>query len=252
MEDRRLNKEVKVLAILQARMSSSRLPGKVLKPLLGKPMLERQLERLQQVKKIDLVLVATSDGDEDSAIEELCKKVNVPCFRGSLNDVLNRFYQAAKTYQPEHVVRLTGDCPLVSPKIIDKVISQHLSSDKVYTSNCYPPSLPDGLDMEIFTWDALEVAEQEVKSDYDREHVTTYIRNNLTKEKQGFYIHPTDLSAHRWTVDYPEDFKLVSEIFSELYPKNQMFELNDILVFLEENPELSSMNQHKIRNETCQ
>jgi len=246
-----------VLAILQARMSSSRLPGKVLKPILGKAMLALQLERLQRVQSIDHIIVATSDGPEDDVIADQCASLSIACYQGDLNNVLHRFYRAAKQYkshecQLQHIVRLTGDCPLISPSIIDNVIEQHVRSDAVYTSNCYPATLPDGLDMEIFTWEALKQAEEEATSDFDREHVTPYIRNVLAEGRQGYYVHEPDLSALRWTVDYPDDFVLVSKIFSSLYPENPKFELADILDFLAEHPELKQINSHHILKGTTE
>jgi len=147
-----------ILAILQARTSSSRLPGKVLKPILGKPMLLLQIERVRRARKIDKLVVATSNDPSDDGIEALCKQHGIDCFRGSLNDVLDRFYRAALTYNPEHIVRLTGDCPLIDPELVDSIIDMHLEGNYDYTSNAIQMTFPDGLDVEILTIKVLKEA----------------------------------------------------------------------------------------------
>jgi len=135
-----------ILAVIQARVGSSRLPGKVLMPILGRPMLERQIERVQRCRRLDHVVVATSDSPEDEGIVTLCKGVGVDFFCGNLHDVLDRFYQAAKRYDPDHVVRLTGDCPLIDPDLMGDLIDFYFSEPCDYASNCEVPTLPDGLD----------------------------------------------------------------------------------------------------------
>ncbi|MBM3560846.1 MAG: hypothetical protein FJX53_13430, partial [Alphaproteobacteria bacterium] len=151
----------KVIAVLQARTSSSRLPGKVLRPLQGRPMLERQIERILRSRRLDRLVVATSDHPEDDPIEALCRTLGVDCFRGALEDVLDRFYRAAASRRPDHVVRLTGDCPLCDPEIIDRVVAHHLEGGYDYTCNVLEPTFPDGLDVEAMTWASLETAWRE-------------------------------------------------------------------------------------------
>jgi spore coat polysaccharide biosynthesis protein SpsF len=164
-----------ILVILQARVSSSRLPGKVLKSILGRPMLARQIERVLQSRRIDQLVIATSTDPSDDDLENLCWQMNVSCFRGSLNDVLDRFYQAAKKWQPQHVVRLTGDCPLIDPEIIDAAVDFYLAGGYDYAANAIQPTFPDGLDVEIFRFSILESAWKESILPSQREHVTPFI-----------------------------------------------------------------------------
>ncbi|CDG81589.1 cytidylyltransferase domain-containing protein [Janthinobacterium agaricidamnosum] len=241
-----------ILAILQARVSSSRLPGKVLKPLLGVPMLIRQIERLRGVSRIDQLLVATSNESSDDAIEELCRAHGVACFRGDLNDVLERFHQAAQTAAPEHIVRLTADCPLTDAALIDQVIEFYLDGDYDYASNSLEATYPDGLDVEIFRASCLEQAWQEARLPSQREHVTPFINQQPQRYKIGLYRGATDLSHLRWTVDEPKDFELVTMIYEALYPDNSRFSMQDVLSLLERRPELADWNTMHERNEGYQ
>ena len=237
-----------LLAILQARTSSTRLPGKVLKPILGHPMLSLQIERMQRSKKIDKLVVATSSDRSDNNIESLCINIQIPCFRGSLDDVLDRFYQTAIQYKPEHVVRLTGDCPLIDPEKIDKVINFCVKGDFDYASNCVEPTFPDGLDVEVFKFSVLETAWKESLLPSHREHVTSFIHQNNERFKVGHYKNEVDLSHLRWTVDEPEDFGFVSQIYKELYPQNPTFITEDILGLINRKPSLLEINSHIERN----
>ena len=218
-----------ILAILQARFSSSRLPGKVLKPILDKPMLLHQIERIQNSKKIDRLVVATSAEKSDDGIEKMCLDNNVGVYRGNLDNVLDRFYQCANQYNPEHVVRLTGDCPLTDSQVIDQVIDKHLFTKSNYTSNAIPPTYPDGLDVEIFKFSTLQEAWKYAKLPSELEHVSPYIRKNLDSSNKFNLECEMDLSEHRWTVDDPEDFRFVKEVYIELYPKNRNFNMRDVL-----------------------
>ncbi|MHB1126205.1 MAG: cytidylyltransferase domain-containing protein [Bacillota bacterium] len=239
-----------ILAILQARVSSTRLPGKVLKPILGMPMLLRQIERLKRASRIDRLLVATSTEASDNAVQELMEmEGTVGCFRGHLEDVLDRFYSAAKIFSPQHVVRLTGDCPLADPEVIDKVIAFHLERGYDCSSNTLEPTFPDGLDVEVFRFKCLERAWREARLPSQREHVTPYIYQHPEKYKIGYYKNPVNLSYMRWTVDEPEDFDLVNRIYEALYPANPGFTTGDILSYLENNPGLGKINAGHKRNE---
>lgn len=241
-----------ILAILQARASSSRLPEKVLKPILGVPMLKRQIERVQRAKLIDKLLIATSDDVTDDSIEQLCQQSSRECFRGNLDDVLDRFYQAAKPIAPEHVVRLTGDCPLADPYLIDEVIQFHISENFDYTSNTIEPTYPDGLDVEIFRFACLEQAWREAELPSQREHVTPYIHQQPKRFRIGIYKNNIDLSHLRWTVDEAMDFELVKTIYEALYPYKAEFTSQDILYFLNKHPELTILNRCYERNEGFQ
>lgn len=238
-----------IIAILQARFSSTRLPGKVLKKILGKPMLSLQLERVMCASKIDKLIVATSTDSSDNEIENLCKEMQVRCFRGSLDDVMDRYYQAALLYRPKHVVRLTGDCPLIDPQIIDEVIGFFIKGDFDYASNCVEPTFPDGLDVEAFKFSALETAWKEASLPSHREHVTPFIYQNNERFKVGHYKTQEDLSHLRWTVDRPEDFELIRQIYEALYKHNPKFTTQDILGFLSKNPSLICNNERFVRNE---
>ncbi|MGL6361308.1 cytidylyltransferase domain-containing protein [Aeromonas veronii] len=238
-----------ILGILQARTSSSRLPNKVLKELLGEPMLARQIERLKRCKQLDQLLVATSDQPEDHAIAELCDKMGIPCFCGPLDDVLLRFYLAAQPYQPTHVVRLTGDCPLADPTVIDELIALHLAGPYDYSSNCGNPSYPDGLDAEIISGSVLATLQENATTQTEREHVTYYVRSHPDQFAIGELQRTPSLAHLRWTVDEPADFELVKRIYQALYPANPTFTTDDILALLAQQPELAIFNTQHQRNE---
>jgi len=240
---------MKILAILQARTSSTRLPGKVLKPILDRPMLALQIERILQSKKIDKLIVATSTDPTDNPIETLCHGINIPCFRGSLDDVLDRFYKAALVFHPEHIVRLTGDCPVIDPDIIDEVIDFYLNGEYDYVSNAIEPTFPDGLDTEILRFSALEEAWKEARLPSQREHVTSFINTQPDRYCIGSYKYHKDLSHHRWTVDEPEDFELIRLIYEALYSIKPSFRMNDILNLLDQNPDWVKINDRFKRNE---
>lgn len=238
-----------VLGILQARVGSTRLPGKVLRPILGLPMIIRQIERLSRVRRIDRLVLATSTDEADDGLAQLCEGHGVCCFRGSLNDVLDRFYQAAGEYVPEHVVRLTGDCPLIDPDLVDRVIACHVGEGNDYTSNTIPPTYPDGLDVEVVRFRCLQEAWKEAVLPSEREHVTPFVYRRPDRYKIGHVRNPVDLSSLRWTVDEPEDFDVVTAIYEALYPGNPMFTTDDILAHLDRNPALKNANIRYGRNE---
>jgi spore coat polysaccharide biosynthesis protein SpsF len=237
------------IAVLQARLSSSRLPGKVLKLIRDRPMLEYQIERIKRSCSINRLVVATSDLPEDEQISELCQEINVDCFRGSLDDVLDRVYQAAKPYTPKYLVRLTGDCPLCDPELIDRVIEFHIDGDYDYTSNIINPTYPDGLDVEICRFECLEFAYREATLPSQREHVTPFIYQQPHRFRLGNYKNTQDLSYLRWTVDELADFELVEQVYTDLYPQNPKFNMSDILTWLDLHPKWRDRNQQYERNE---
>ena len=238
-----------ILGILQARAGSSRLPGKVLKPLLGVPMLARQIERLKRSTRLDQLMVATSDQADDEAIARLCAQLDVPCFRGPLDDVLQRFHLAAQRFNPSQIVRLTGDCPLADPELIDQLIELHLQGGYDYSSNCWDPSYPDGLDAEILSAATLRLLAAQAQSPAEREHVTYYIRQHAELFKIGRLNRTPSLAQLRWTVDEPADFELVEQIYQRLYPLNPAFSTGDILSLLAREPQLATLNTKHRRNE---
>lgn len=238
-----------ILGVIQARVSSSRLPGKVLAPVLGEPMLARMVERVLRAEALDKLVVATSADPSDDPLTAVCESAGVGCFRGSLDDVLDRFHGAATAFGADHVVRLTGDCPLADPDVIDDVVRLHLTGGYDYTSNVCPPTFPDGLDVEVATMATIAVAWRAADRTAQREHVTLWIRDNGERFRIGNLTHEPDLSGRRWTVDEPEDFAFVSRVYGELYPASPDFRMDDVLALLERCPELSDINQGIGRDE---
>lgn len=239
----------RVLAILQARISSTRLPGKVLMPILGQPMLLRQIERLKRCVEIDRLLVATSTDPSDDPLALLCREHGIECARGSLSNVLERFVEAARPVSPDIVVRLTGDCPLADPVLIDAVIRRFLEHDDDYLSNCAPPTYPDGLDVEVMRFSCLEEAHREAVLPSHREHVTLFIRRQPERYRLGNYADIVDRSHMRWTVDEAQDFKFVRKVYEALYPDRPDFTTEDIFALLERAPQLLSINSQFKRGE---
>ena len=237
-----------ITAVIQARMSSRRLPGKVLRPVVGKPLLALQLERVARAQKIDNLVVATSDRPDDDPVAALAASAGVGCYRGSLDDVLDRFYRAARDHAPDHVVRLTADCPLADPHVIDAVIDFCVSGDYDYASNALQPTFPDGLDVEVARFACLEKAWREAALPSEREHVMPYIHRRPERFRIGGYSGGTDLSHLRWTVDEPEDLALVTRIYEALYSDNPAFTTADVLRLIERQPDLAAMNAHHTRN----
>jgi spore coat polysaccharide biosynthesis protein SpsF len=238
-----------ILGIVQARSSSSRLPGKILKPILGTPMLAHQITRLRRSRLIDKLIIATSDDPSDDPLAALAREIGIECFRGALDDVLDRFYQAARAQAPEHVVRLTGDCPLADPAVIDAAIALHLESGSDYTTNAVEATWPDGLDVEVFRFACLEEAWREAKLPSQREHVTPFINKQPARYRITHLKGDVDLSHMRWTVDEPADFEFVTAVYQRLYPVNPAFSTADVLALLEREPQLADVNSRFQRNE---
>src|SRR5262245_307871 len=241
-----------ILGLLQARASSRRLPGKVLKPILGRPMLERQIERLRRAHRLDKLVVATSTDASDDPIAGLSHSLQVDCFRGSLDDVLDRFYQAARGYSADVIARLTGDCPLTDPAVIDELINLRARGGYDYASNALKRTYPDGLDAEVMQISCLEAAWREAKLPSEREHVTPFIYRHPERFRLGNLEQPTDLSGLRWVVDDPEDFAFISAIYEVLYPNNAAFSTDDILDLLTRRPDIASMMSNVPTNEGYQ
>lgn len=238
-----------IVVVLQARASSNRLPGKVLKPILGKPMLHHQIERIQRAKLPARLVLATSQNPEDDAVANVGQSAGIDVYRGDLEDVLDRFYRAAEPFAPSHVVRLTGDCPLTDPSIIDAVTRFAVDGDYDYASNSIQPTFPDGLDVEVATFEALQTAWREATTRSDREHVMPFLHRQPDRFKLGNYENEKDLSALRWTVDEPADFTVVETIYQALYPTKPAFDSGDVLAYLEANPSLVALNSGLVRNE---
>tara|TARA_B100000787_G_C16164879_1_gene283349 strand:+ start:685 stop:1440 length:756 start_codon:yes stop_codon:yes gene_type:complete len=238
---------MKVVAIIQARMSSSRLPGKVLMPLSNKPVLEHVVERLSYCKLIEKIVVATSTNTEDNQIFDYCTNNNIECYRGSLKDVLDRYYQAAKIHHADPIVRITADCPVIDPLVVDAVITGYLSGG--YDLYGLGGDFPDGLDCTVFSFSAIEKAWKQSTLKSEREHVGPYIENNPHIFKNGSIKLFRGLSYLRWTLDEPNDYELLSIIFSKLYRDDSPFLTHEILQLIQNNPELSAINEQIVRNE---
>jgi spore coat polysaccharide biosynthesis protein SpsF len=236
-----------VLTVIQTRSASSRLPNKILYPLMGKPLLVRMVERVKSAKLSEIVVVATTTNSEDDMIEEICYKEKICCFRGNPTDLLDRHYKVASLFGAEIIVKIPSDCPLIDPKIIDKVISYYLchQSDFDFVSNLHPATYPDGNDVEIMPFNILEISWKKANKDFEREHTTPYIWDNPDIFRIGNVTWESGLNnsmTHRWTIDYEEDYIFINAIYNQLYEKNPAFGLYDILDLLKRKPILKEIN----------
>jgi len=236
-----MHKEGTVVAIIQARMSSKRLPGKVLEPILGRPMILHQLERAARAD-LDRVIVATSVEAADDELARVVEQAGYACERGALDDVLARFHGAAMAAQAAHVVRLTADCPLVDHRIVDALVRLHVAAGNDYTSNTLQRTYPDGLDVEVMTMGALTRASAEARLPAEREHVTPYIYGHPESFKLGGLEHSENLARYRWTVDYPEDLEVIRAVFADLAGSAPDFSMQDVLALFALRPELAAIN----------
>ena len=235
---------MKTIIVVQSRMTSTRLPGKVLLPLAGEPMLVRLLERLRRVQRADGIVIATTTNASDDPIAALCAQQGVPCHRGSELDVLSRYADAARLHAADVVVRITSDCPLIDPALIDQLIAVYEEGDSDYVSNMLPPTWPYGMAVEVFSATALAQAHAEATQDAEREHVTPFIYWHPQRYRLRNVASPVALSHHRWTVDTPEDYELVRRLFDHLLPTNPHFTQADVLALLDAHPDWIAINQH--------
>jgi spore coat polysaccharide biosynthesis protein SpsF len=232
---------MKTVIIVQARMTSTRLPGKVLKTVLDKPLLEYQIERLRRMKLADEIVIATTTNDTDQPIVDFCNRLNLPFFRGSEEDVLSRYYGAAVEHNAEVVVRVTADCPVIDPRLSNEAIAFFLKSANNY-NYLRLFQYPRGLDTEVFNFKVLEEAYFEATEQPDREHVTPFLYRHPERYKVKYMNPLEDYSHHRWAVDTPEDFELIKRIIEGLYPVKNRFDFVDILDVLAKNPEWYYIN----------
>lgn len=240
-----LNPPGKTVIIVQARMTSTRLPRKVLLEVLGKPLLGYQIERLRRVALADDVVVATTDRVTDQPLVDFCRRHGVSFYRGSEADVLSRYYEAACGHEADTIVRVTSDCPLIDYRVIDRVIKAHREAPGVeYTSNTLKRTYPRGMDCEVFSFGALETAHREAREQPEREHVTPF----LYRRPERFWLHSVtyheDHSRHRWTVDTQEDFELIRCMLEALSDKMPDFSLEDCLELIACNPDWETINCH--------
>ena len=228
-------------------MSSSRLPGKVLMPLAGRPVLEHVVRRIGTCETVAKVVVATSTDRTDDAIEVWCKGEGVSCYRGSLDDVLDRYYQAARQFRADPVVRITGDCPAIDPTIVDEVVRAFLAGGYDYFG--LAGEFPDGLDCTVFSFSALERAWREAALKSEREHVGPYMDKHPELFRTGGYFKFTGFSHHRWTLDEPRDYDFLQTVFARLYREEVPFLASEVLALLEKEPEIMAINSNIVRNE---
>lgn len=239
---------MKILVIMQARMGSSRFANKVMMPVVGQPLLIRQAERILAAKTPFDFIVATTTDDADEPIRELCQSKGLACFSGHPTDLLDRHYQAALLSKPDAVVKIPSDCPLIDPYIIDKVVSFYIAHhhNYDYVSNLHPATYPDGNDVEIMSFEALETAWKSADKSFEREHTTPYIWERSNEFRIGNVEWQTGLDysmSHRFTIDYPEDYEFIKAVYEALWtPDNPVFSLADILALQERKPELYQIN----------
>jgi len=236
----------RICVILQARTTSTRLTAKVLMKICNKTIINLIIERLRQCKQVDDIILAIPDTDQNDVLEEYAKKLGWHYYRGSENDVLSRYYQTARQFDISEIVRVTGDCPLIDPRLVDLMIENYLKEKVDYTAIGIEGNFPRGLDAEIFSFETLEKVNIETQRDYEREHVTPYIYEHPELFKIRFIEADKKLRRPelRLTVDTQEDFNLVREIFKNLYCEENLFHTEDIIDFLDSHPELLSINAH--------
>ena len=238
-----------IVTIMQVRRGSSRLPDKVLLPILNDYLFIRQYERMRASKFGGTIVVATTTDDADDTIEEICVKRKIDFFRGHPTDLLDRHYQTALAYNADIVLKIPSDCPLIDPAIIDQVVSYFLENEQHldFASNLHPASFPDGYDVEVMPMHILEKVWQEAAKDFEREHTTPFIWERPDRFRIGNVSMPdkTDLSLiHRWTIDYPEDYTFIQKVYEALYHQNKYFGMNDILNLLQQQPAIFNINHH--------
>lgn len=243
-----MNENINIVTVIQARVGSSRLPNKIFLPLAGKPLLYRMYERVKLSDTSGTIVIAAPDDPSDDIIAQFCDEINIPVFRGSTNDLLERHYKAGLKFNADAIVKIPSDCPLIDPLVITKVINYYKNNTNKfdYVSNLHPPSYPDGNDVEVISMNALKEAYNNAKKIFEREHTTPYIWENPDLFRIGNIKWETgfDFSmTHRWTIDYYEDYLFIKEVYDNLYNKKPDFGIDDILMLLSEKPGLSKINE---------
>ncbi len=230
----------KATAILQGRIGSQRLPGKVFFPLVEKPVMQHVYERIRHCRNIDRIIIATTTRRKDDGIAALFEGLGVPVFRGSEADPLDRYHQAAGHYGVKHVVRIMADCPLVDPEVVDEVIEKYFSGD--YDLSYLGGEFPTGLDVTVFSYAALEKCRNAARLQSEREHITAYMTHNPDQFNIGVFEKFKGLLHHRWVMDHPADYEFIKLVYKALYEPGKVFHSRDILKLLLEQPELSQIN----------
>lgn len=238
----------KITVMIQARTGSSRLPRKVLAKIENRPMIWHVINRVKKIKTVQQIALITTKEKNDEVLLKIAKNNKIIGFARDKNDVLNRHYQCALLYHADPIIRITSDCPLIDPGLVEKILRFYLTHDYDYVCNVLPPTYPDGLDIEVFSFKILKKVANAAKLKSDREHVTTYIRNNPHKFKIFNYKNDRDLSNLRWTMDEKRDLKFVRKIYSEMRPK-VIFSMQNVLKVITKNPKISEINRNITRNE---
>lgn len=239
----------RIIAIIQARTGARRLPNKILLRLEGKTVLEHVIDRVRRSRLVDEIIVATTVLENDLNIVKLCSSKTIRVYCGAEDDVLDRYYQAARLLRAHHIVRITADCPLIDYKIIDQVISLHLERKSDYTANTIKETFPDGEDVEIFKFKTLNKAWQNARISSEREHVSAYIRKHPKLFKLANLASKENFSSYRWTLDEKEDYEFIKLIYKKLYRKNRFFGMYEICKLLKQHPEYAMINNRFKRNE---
>lgn len=235
---------MKVVAVIQARLGSTRLPGKVMLPLAGKPLLARMIERVEAARELDAVVVATTTAPEDQPLAALASALGVPVYRGHPTDLIHRHLGAARALEADAVAKIPSDCPLIDPDIIDTVVARFRRGDVDYASNLHPATYPDGNDVEVMTMAALERADREAERPHEREHTTPWLWDS-GRFRLANVAWVRDLSmTHRLTIDYREDYELIRAVYEALWtPSRPLFGLTEILDYLDQNPDVFRLNR---------
>ena len=235
-----------VTGIIAARMSSSRFPGKVMLKVDRKTILQHMIDRMSSAKKLDNIIVATSLNPKDNIIYEHCQRNNIECYRGNENDLIDRYYTISKKINCDIIAKFGADCPLIDPKVIDYVITTYLDNDFDFVSNYGPPpkTYPEGMTLDVYSANILYEAFHDAKKPSEREHISPFFWNNPKRYRLHRVDYHTDISKYRFSLDYSEDFELIKIIFKKLYNENIIFTLEEIIQFLEKNPNIKKINSH--------
>jgi len=238
---------MKIIGVIQARINSSRLPGKVLLEIQGKPILWHIYNRLQKCKLLDSVVISTGESNKNKQIIDFANQNKIPIFVGSEDDLINRLYKTAKNFEASAIVRITADCPLVDPDLLDQLLREFIDNENTFDiiTNNIVRTYPHGLDLEVYSTKILEKLDKEMIPEL-REWFALYILKNTSKFRLLNKKHSVDLSNHRWTIDYPEDYEFIKKIYDELYSKDQIFVMNDILKLLQKKSQLLKINSKYI------
>jgi len=242
------NTKLKIVAVIQARMGSTRLPKKAIKKILGKTLIEWAKYRLEFSKTVDKIVLSTADTKDNDILAEHAEKIGLEYYRGSENDLVSRLLETAKKFSADAIVRITGDCPLVDPKMVDSLVEKYLKNPKNidYVCNIFPPTYPDGMDIEIIPATTLKRLDKEVKNKLYREWLTTTMMENPDKYKIINVPYEKNISDLRLTIDYPEDFELAEKIFGSLHEEGKIFFMEDILELFKRDPGLTEINKNRV------